>query len=134
VLVQIKRKSDSVTSIQAVVGSSPVLVTVVGGDEKQMKLDDEIRASLRARLPFVKMEFRHTFWSSNHGDQLKAMEPLLRRSDAVVVMRRIRTNLGRNLRKSCPLWVGCAGDSRLSIERAIQMAVGLARAKKKSGN
>ena len=126
------RESDSVTSIQAVVDSSPVLVTVVGGDEKQMKLDDEIRGSLRARFPFVSLEFRHTFWNSNHGEQLKAMEPLLRRSDAVVVMRRIRTNLGRNLRRICPLWVGCAGDSRSSIERAIQMAVGLARTKKKS--
>jgi hypothetical protein len=105
------------------------LVTVVGGDEKQMKLDDNIRSSLRSQFHSVTLEFRHTGWNSNHGDQLKAMEPLLGRSDAVVVMRRIRTNLG-NLRRTCPLWVGCAGDSRSSIERAIRLAVELARAKK----
>jgi hypothetical protein len=111
-----------------------VLVTVVGGDEKQMKLDDSIRSSLRAQFHSVTLEFRHTGWNSNHGDQLKAMESLLGRSDAVVEMRRIRTNLGKNLRKTCSLWVGCAGDSRSSIERAIRLAVDLARTKERSRN
>ena len=108
----------------------PVCVTVVGGDEKQARYDESLRTAFESGLGSIDLNFRHTNWSSNHGEQFEQMRPLLNRSDAVVVMRRIRTNLGRNVRRHCPVWIGCAGDSKSSIENAIRKAVISARMRK----
>ncbi len=110
--------------------SIPVCVTVVGGDEKQARYDDALRRLFEYSQTSIDLNFRHTNWSSNHGEQFEQMCPLLNRSDAVVVMRRIRTNLGRNVRRHCPVWIGCAGDSKSSIENAIRKAVTIARTRK----
>jgi hypothetical protein len=108
----------------------PVCITVVGGDEMQARYDEPLREVFRNGTGKIELNFRHTNWSSNHGEQLEQMRPLLNRSDAVVVLRRIRTNLGRNVRRQSPVWIGCAGDSKSSIELAIRKAVGVARARK----
>jgi hypothetical protein len=115
---------------ETIVGHSedaPVCITVVGGDEMQARYDKELMEELKADLDPLELHFRHTNWSSNFGDQFDQMRPLLDRSHAVVVMRRIRTNLGRTIRRSCPSWIGCAGDSKSSISRAVRKAVSMAR-------
>ena len=108
----------------------PVCITVVGGDEQQVRYDESLRETFQNGSGKVDLHFRHTNWSSNHGEQFEQMRPLLNRSDCVVVLRRIRTNLGRNVRRHCSSWIGCAGDSKSSIERAIRKAVGVARTRK----
>jgi hypothetical protein len=111
----------------------PVCITVVGGDEMQARYDDSLRSSFQDGTGAIELKFRHTNWSSNHGEQFEQMKPLLDRSDAIVVLRRIRTNLGRNVRRHCPVWIGCAGDSKASIERAMAKAISIARLRKTSG-
>ncbi len=110
----------------------PMCITVVGGDEMQARYDDSLRKAFECGSNKIDLNFRHTNWSSNYGEQFEQMRPLLDRSDAVIVMRRIRTTLGRNLRRYCPTWIGCAGDGKLSIERAIRAAVSLVRARQAS--
>ncbi len=97
-------------------------ITVIGGDETQARFDAAIQERLAESMPGLELHFEHTKWSSNWGDQFESMKPLLQRSDAVVVMRLIRTNLGKKLRSFCPLWVGCSGRGASSIERAICLA------------
>jgi len=105
----------------------PVCITVVGGDEKQARYDEPLKKTFESGMGTIDLNFRHTNWSSNQGGQFEQMRPLLNRSDAVVVMRRIRTTLGRNVRRHCPVWIGCAGDSKSSIENAIRKSVIAAR-------
>jgi hypothetical protein len=101
---------------------APLCITVVGGDELESGYDEAIRAWCNQRYPSIELHFRHTNWSSNHGDQLESMKSLIQRSDAVVVMRRIRTVLGRNVRRMSKLWIGCAGESKSSIQCAVTTA------------
>jgi hypothetical protein len=108
----------------------PVCITVVGGDEMQARYDEPLQKLFQHATGVIELKFRHTNWSSNHGEQFEQMKPLLDRSDAVVVLRRIRTNLGRNVRCHCTVWIGCAGDSKASMERAIQKAISAARSRK----
>jgi len=107
-----------------------VRITVVGGDERHAKYDKDLKTEISEWDKHVDVRFYHTNWSSNHGDQLSDMKPQLDKSDAVVILRLIRTNLGRNLRKYCPVWIGCSGDSRSSIRNAIRRAVYFCRTKK----
>jgi hypothetical protein len=102
--------------------NKPKCITIVGGDELESSYDEAIRKWCKHWDPFLDIHFRHTNWSSNHGEQLDSMKALINRSDAVVVMRRIRTNLGRNVRSVSKLWIGCAGESKSSIQRAIMTA------------
>jgi hypothetical protein len=122
-----QRNSETSDSDLALV---PVSITVVGGDEMQARYDESLRSLFQQGPAKIELQFRHTNWSRNHGEQFEQMKPLLDRSDAVAVLRRIRTNLGRNVRRHCPVWIGCAGDSKGSIERAIQKAVFTARSRK----
>lgn len=79
----------------------------------------------------VEIVFRHPGWSGRWGPEFDAMRPTLDRSDAMVVMRLIRTNLGREVRKFAKRWVGCAGYSKSSIENTIRNGVDLARREKR---
>jgi hypothetical protein len=107
-------------------------ITVVGGDELESKYDEAIRNWCKTWNPQLELHFRHTNWSSNHGDQLESMKNLLQRSDAVVVLRRIRTTLGRNVRRISKFWVGCAGESKGSIQRALTTAAWILAGQNKS--
>jgi hypothetical protein len=100
-----------------------IMILFVGGQETQEKYDDGIRRELSERYPGLTVHFEHTGWESNWGRQLDAMEGLLDRCDAVVIMRYVRTTLGRELRKKVgaksKLWVACTGHGKDSCTRAI---------------
>lgn len=108
----------------------PIRVTVVGGDERQADFDKGIINRISLQMGAVEIQFRHTGWSGRWGPVFDAMRPTLDRSDVVVVLRLIRTNLGRRVREYAKVWIGCAGYSRLSIERAIKTGVDLVRKEK----
>jgi len=72
--------------------------------------------------PGLRVDFVHTNMSSNWGRQFEDMQTKLGAADAVVVMRMIRTQLGRSIRQSCRIWVPCVGHGKESIKRAIVRA------------
>ncbi len=106
------------------------LVLVVGGNETQSQQDDAIRAAIKKEWPNVTLMFERTGWNSNWGEQLKAMEGEIARARVVVIMRFVRTMLGKALRKRCGElevpWVACTGSGRASMLRSIEQAVLLA--------
>lgn len=106
------------------------LVLVVGGNETQAQQDETIVAAIKRQWPNVSVLFEHTGWNSNWGDQLRAMESQLARARVVVIMRYVRTMLGKALRRRCGElevpWVACTGSGRASMLRAIEQAVLLA--------
>ena len=104
-----------------------VRVVVVGGDERQADFDRAIRDYATAELGPVTLEFRHTGWSGNWGHRFDEMRTTLDSADVVIVLRLIRTNLGRKVRAHVKRWVGCAGNSKSSIERAIAFGVEMVR-------
>lgn len=106
------------------------LVLVVGGNETQSQQDQAISAAIKKQWPNITILFERTGWNSNWGEQLRAMEGHLARARVVVIMRYVRTMLGKALRKRCSEleipWVACTGSGRASMLRAIEQAVLLA--------
>jgi len=106
------------------------LVLVVGGNETQSAQDDAIEAAIKEQWPNVSLIFERTGWSSNWGDQLGNMEGELARARVVVLMRYVRTMLGKAIRRRCSEldvpWVACTGSGRASMVRAIEQAILLA--------
>lgn len=106
------------------------LVLVVGGNETQSVQDDAIVAAIKRQWPNITVLFERTGWNSNWGEQMRAMEGQLARARVVVIMRFVRTMLGKALRKRCGEleipWVACTGSGRASMLRAIEQAVLLA--------
>lgn len=115
----------------AAVAANPVrgVVSFFGGNETQAQYDDDIRREVHRRFPNVTIHFKHTGWSANWGRQLGDLERDVDRSDAVVLMRFMRTNLGRALRKRCSVaakpWVACTGHGHQSVRRALEGAISL---------
>lgn len=106
------------------------LVLIVGGNETQAQQDDALIAQLKKQWPNITLLFERTGWNSNWGEQLRAMEGELARARVVVIMRYVRTMLGKSLRKRCNEldipWVACTGSGRASMHRAIEQAILLA--------
>lgn len=106
------------------------LVLVVGGNETQQQQDESIRAAVKKQWPNVTVIFERTGWSSNWGEQLRNMDGQLARARVVVLMRYVRTMLGRQIRKRCGEldvpWVACTGSGQASMLRAIEQAILLA--------
>jgi hypothetical protein len=108
----------------------PVRIVVIGGDERQADYDRVIRNFAECKLGAISIEFRHTGWNGNWGHQFEEMRSSLDSADAVVVLRLIRTNLGRKVRSYAKRWIGCAGYSRSSIERAVAFGADMVRREK----
>jgi tetratricopeptide (TPR) repeat protein len=106
------------------------LVLVVGGNETQAAQDAQLVEEIRKDWPNVTVLFERTGWSYNWGEQLQRMEGELNRARVLVIMRYIRTMLGRALRKRANElelpWVSCTGSGRESMRRSIEEAILLA--------
>jgi tetratricopeptide (TPR) repeat protein len=102
----------------------------VGGNEVQERYEEWLRAEAIRRWPQVTLTFEFTGWSSNWGRSLDLIERRIAESDAVVLMRFVRTMLGRAVRASCSEhgvpWIPCTGHGRESLLGAIEQAVLLA--------
>lgn len=89
-------------------GAGPVRVLFVGGDERQAKAVTEVRNQLRERAPHVDVTFIHPGWSGNWNRHLDHVRRELPNHDALVVMRFIRTELGKQVRRHCDKpWRSC---------------------------
>ncbi|MGE3630497.1 MAG: hypothetical protein AB7P00_11310 [Sandaracinaceae bacterium] len=106
------------------------LILIIGGNETQAAQDASITSEIKETWPNANLVFERTGWSSNWGDQLRTMEGEIERARALVVMRYVRTSLGRAVRKLCGEldipWVACTGSGRASMVRAIEQAILLA--------
>jgi hypothetical protein len=107
--------------------AEPVSILFVGGNEIQARYDASILDELAERWPGVQVHFEHTGWSSNWGREVDRLVRRANQCDAVVIMRMIRTILGRTLREKvqCP-WVACTGTGRGMMLQSIQEAAALA--------
>jgi hypothetical protein len=101
----------------------------VGGNEVQEQYATWLREEAARRWPGVEIQFEFTGWSGNWGPRISAIEGRIQGAHAVVVMRFIRTMLGRTVRALCGRhgrpWVACTGHGRVSLLRAVERAVSL---------
>ena len=109
----------------------PVKVLVVGGDEMQARLADNVTRRLAERDTHVTVEFLHTGWDSNWAPYVDQVRTRLSSVDAVVVMRLIRTTLGRHVRRLCgehdTLWWSCWSGGGGGIAHATLEAASVFR-------
>jgi hypothetical protein len=107
-----------------------VRVLFVGGNEIQARYDERIIEQLSREWPGVRVRFEHTGWSPNWGREVDGLVKEGSGSDAVVIMRMIRTMLGRTLRERIDSpWVACTGTGCAAMTESIRKAalVGLKR-------
>lgn len=116
--------------------TAPVRVLFVGGNETQMTYRSELEAWFSRAFPGSTLEFEFSGWSSNWGRLMDRIRNRVETADVIVLMRFMRTEFGRELRRSAGEhgvpWVGCPGHGRQSLEKAIARAVAVANARSAS--
>ena len=134
--VDLRRRYDQSKPVQKPDGRGPspataVKVLVIGGNETQAKSAERVEGKLAARDPQVSVEFLHTGWGSNWNQYLGEAESRIEHCDAVVVMRYIRTLLGRHVRAMCRErgipWRLCGSGGQGGQVEAVLTVVGVAR-------
>lgn len=104
----------------------PVRVLFVGGDERQERHQHAIREALRESAPHIEVRFIHPGWGSNWSRYVEEVERALPDTDGVVLMRFMRTEFGRSVRRLLDVpWRHCFGPGRKTMIRSIS---GVARA------
>ena len=104
----------------------PVRVLFVGGDENQQKLVPAVQEQLKERAPHVEVQFIFPGWSGNWPPHLERVKKELEGHDVVVLLRFMRTHLGREIRKACQdkpwrsCWPSGAGGITESIISAAE--------------
>lgn len=105
----------------------PLRVLFIGGNEIQARRDDKVRRALEADWPALQIHFEHTGWSPNWGRDLGRLMALANDADAVVLMRMMRTMLGRGLREGLRKpWIPCTGTGSESMLRSVVRAAQVA--------
>jgi hypothetical protein len=126
------RPSDNDESACAPVVSRSALaqrlrIMFVGGNEMQQRYRDRLIESFAKTHPHVELDFEFPGWGANWGPLLARIEGRVRQADALIIMRFVRTLMGRALRRlasECEIpWVACTGRGHRSIERAIGNAL-----------
>ena len=114
---------------------SPVKILFVGGNETQIRYEDDLRRDLvEAGVP-IELDFKYSGWTSNWGSILDDIKGRLHEYDGVVIMQLIRTNFGRRLNQEISRvnsagnrsrqirWRRCTGHGRQSMRLAIENCV-----------
>ena len=106
-------------------------VLLIGGNETQERYREDLLRWAGETWPRVTLLVEFPGWGSNWGRELERYGNLVRKADAVVVLKFIRTLLGHHLRRMCGEagvpWVPCTGHGRDSLRGAITTAVDLLR-------
>ena len=113
-----------------------VKVLVVGGNEVQARAEAQVRAKLHRTHPHVRVEFIHTGWGSNWQKPLEEFHRKLPVFDAVVIMRFMRTELGKRIRKACSNhpWRSCWGPGQMAQVTAVIKAAEATSPKRRPGS
>jgi len=108
-----------------------VRVLFVGGNEVQARGDRQNEQWLTANAPGVFVEWLHTGWGSNWDKFADDVERKLRSTDAIVLMKFVRTKLGEEVRRLASEqdipWIPCTGHGMTSVRRAILKAATVVR-------
>ncbi len=106
----------------------PVRVLFVGGDVRQKKMEGAIRDQLQERAPHVAVKFIFPGWSGNWRRHLDMVKGELPKHDALVIMRFIRTEFGKQVRKHCDKpWRSCWPSGIKAMTDSILAAADAAR-------
>jgi hypothetical protein len=115
----------------------PVTVLFIGGNETQAAYRDRLVRSFAESHPNCHVKFEFPGWGSNWGRVVDTYKGRMFDADVVVLMRLMRTHLGRTLRKAVDdagiPWVACPGHGRKSLRRSITNAIEVARRQKGNG-
>lgn len=101
--------------------AQPASILFVGGDERQEKQKAAVVRRVKEQAPNVEVAFVYSGWSGNWKPYLDRVRAELPKHDAVVVMRFIRTELRKQVRKSCGRkpWRFCWPSGQKGMARAI---------------
>jgi hypothetical protein len=127
------RLDDLKPTPEPVTTKEPVSVSIlfVGGNETQQGYEQALQEWFTGAYPGSGLEFRFPGWSSNWGRTTDELERRLEGGDAMVLMRFVRTGLGRAMRRAASdqskPWIACSGHGRDAMRRAIEAAVDKAR-------
>jgi tetratricopeptide (TPR) repeat protein len=104
-------------------GRDTLRVLVVGGSEPQARVEEPVRLALAESHPHIEVTFIRTGWSGNWSKAADDIQRAIPDHDALVVMRFIRTGLGRSARRNCPIpWRFCWGAGRALMVSSILAA------------
>ena len=124
-------KGEDEPALPTAVSAGPVTVLVVGGDETQAKVAERVRSKTRLRDPAITVDFLHTGWGSNWSQYVEEADRRLADCDALVVMRLIRTTLGRHVRALCGKhdvpWRSCWSGGQGGMVESVVAAAAAAR-------
>lgn len=113
--------------VQEYLNKNQVSILFVGGNEIQSKYDDNIINHFKVTHSNIHLYMIHPGWSSNWIDTYEHVEKCLDEHDFMVMMRFMRTNLGRKLRELAgrrdKLWFPCTGHGQQYIIRAVERAL-----------
>ena len=108
--------------------AAPVRVLVVGGAELQAKAEDTVRSKLKERHPHIRTRFIQTGWSANWQRRFSEIEREMKKHDALVIMRFMRTHLGREIRRTWGgPWRSCWGGGPGAVVEAVSKAAAAVR-------
>ena len=107
---------------------APVRVLVVGGAELQAKAEGTVRSKLKEHHPHIRARFIQTGWSGNWSRTFLEIEREMEKHDALVIIRFMRTHLGREIRRTWDgPWRFCWGGGSGAIVEAVAKAAAAAR-------
>ena len=105
-----------------------VRVLVVGGAERQAKAEDTVRILLGEHHPHIQAHLIQTGWSGNWNRTFAEIEREMERHDALVIVRFMRTNLGRQIRRQWSgVWRSCWSGGPGAIVEAVARAAAAVR-------
>ena len=106
-----------------------VRVLVVGGAEQQARAEDMVLRRLRDTDPHIHVTFIQTGWSENWGRKFGEIEGAMASHDALVIMRFMRTHLGRRIREKWTggPWRSCWGGGQGAVVEAVTRVVAAVR-------
>ena len=125
---------QSFRELEAETGEDPpptrlVRVLVIGGSEQQARAEEAARREIKRRHPHIRPRFVYVGWGSKSDRALADFEREFEHHDALVILRFIRTNLGRQVRQRWPgdrPWRFCwAGGPSAIAEAAGKAAAAL---------
>ena len=111
------------------VGPKPVVVLVVGGNEIQARDAERVEQKVKQDDAAISLDFVHSGWTSNWNKHFESVKRKLDGGcDALVILRFIRTQLGRKVRAECgqreiqwrSSWSGGQGGIIRAVHRAAE--------------
>ena len=125
-LSHVDEEIDGLAWIHVPAENQPVRVLFVGGNEEQARTDDTIRRRVARCDEQIEINFVRPGWNSNWNEHARDVDRLLPTHHAVVIMRYIRTNFGKHIRRKCGerniLWRFCWSGGRGGAVEAILKA------------